>query len=84
MGWWYVYMVRCNDDSLYTGVATDVYRRVEEHNGKEKGAKYTRARQPVELVYKKRCRDRSSAQKQEASLKQLTRAEKENAIKNRI
>ncbi len=75
---WFVYMVRCSDDSLYTGVATDVERRVQEHNGvfKNKGAKYTKARRPVELVYKKRKKNRSYAQKEEAVLKALSRTEK--------
>lgn len=76
---WFVYMVRCNDESLYTGVTTDVERRVQEHNGvgkKSVGAKYTKARRPVVLVYKKRKKNRSYAQKEEAELKNLTREEK--------
>lgn len=75
---WYVYMVRCADDSLYTGVTTDVERRICEHNGefKNKGAKYTKARRPVVLVYKKRKKNRSYAQVEEAKLKNLTRDEK--------
>ena len=76
MAWWYVYMVQCNDSSLYSGVTTDVERRVMEHNTDTKGAKYTKARRPVRLVYQRRCRNRSSATKQEAALKQLTRAQK--------
>lgn len=76
---WFVYMVRCSDESLYTGVATDVERRVREHNGEGKnavGAKYTNARRPVVLVYKKRKKNRSYAQIEEAKLKNLTREEK--------
>lgn len=77
---WYVYMVRCADDSLYTGITTDLKRRVAEHNGegsgKDKGAKYTKARRPVALVYKKRCRDRSAAAVAEAALRTLSRQEK--------
>ena len=75
---WFVYMVRCSDDSLYTGVATDVERRVREHNGeyKNKGAKYTKGRCPVVLVYKKRKKNRSYAQIEESLLKQLTREQK--------
>lgn len=72
-------MVRCADDSLYTGVTTDVTRRVAEHNGEgmtSKGAKYTKARRPVVLVYQKRKRNRSYAQKEEALLKTLPRADK--------
>ncbi len=77
---WFVYMVRCSDDSLYTGVTTDVERRVKEHNGEGKnavGAKYTNARRPVVLVYKKRKKNRSYAQKEEAELKKLSREEKQ-------
>ena len=48
---WYVYVVRCRDDSLYTGITTELERRIEEHNHSPKGARYTRARRPVELVY---------------------------------
>jgi putative endonuclease len=73
---WFVYMLRCSDDTLYTGVTTDVARRLTEHNGRTKGAKYTKARQPVELVYSKKVKDRSSAQIKEAQLRRLTRAEK--------
>ncbi len=75
---WYVYMVRCCDDSLYTGVATDVQRRIKEHNGefKNKGAKYTKTRRPVALVYSKRKRNRSYAQIEEAKIKNLSRVEK--------
>lgn len=73
---WYVYMVRCNDGSLYTGVTTDVVRRVAEHNDPKKGAKYTKARQPVELVYSISAADRSAAQVEEARLKRLSRVEK--------
>lgn len=69
-------MVRCADDTLYSGITTDVKRRVEEHNSSDKAAKYTRARQPVELVYQKRCKDRSSAASKEAALKKLSRSEK--------
>ncbi len=73
---WYVYMVRCSDDSLYTGVTTDVKRRVEEHNSEKKAAKYTRARQPVELVFKIKAKDRSKAQMKEAQLKKMSREDK--------
>ncbi len=76
---WYVYIVRCSDDSLYTGVTTDIKRRVQEHNGegeKGTGAKYTKARRPVALVYSKRKKNRSYAQQEESKLKQLSREEK--------
>ncbi len=73
---YFVYMVRCSDDTLYTGIATDVQRRLEEHNNSPKGAKYTRVRRPVELVYTQELEDRSSACKREYEIKQLKREEK--------
>jgi len=71
-----VYMLRCSDDTLYSGVTTDLERRVQEHNGSKKGAKYTKARQPVELVYSQIVGDRSEAQIKEAQLRKLSRKEK--------
>lgn len=74
---WFVYMVRCADESLYTGVAKDVIRRVTEHNGKSrKAARYTRSRQPVTLVYQEEAETRSEACQREWAIKQLTRAQK--------
>jgi putative endonuclease len=80
MSQWYVYMLRCNDGTYYSGVTTDLVRRLKEHNGEGaagKGAKYTKARRPVRLAYSEATSDRSSAQKREHALRQLTRAEKE-------
>lgn len=75
---WRVYMVRCADGSLYTGVATDVARRVREHNHDDRrGAKYTRARRPVRLVYQEVCADRSAACRREAEIRRLGKAAKE-------
>jgi len=71
-----VYILRCVDKTLYTGVAKDVKKRIEEHNTHERGAKYTRARRPVELVYTKEYENRSEAQKEECRIKKLTRKEK--------
>lgn len=77
MSEWFVYMVRCADQSLYTGVATDVTRRVEEHNqSNQLGARYTRSRRPVELVYQELCESRSHACQREYALKQLNRRNK--------
>ena len=76
---WKVYMVRCCDGSLYTGITTDVPKRVAAHNS-GKGAKYTRSRKPVELVYAEDCGDHSSALKREAAIKALTRDKKLNMI----
>ncbi|WP_045856619.1 GIY-YIG nuclease family protein [Teredinibacter purpureus] len=73
---WYVYMVRCADLSLYTGVTTDVERRVKEHNGASKSARYTRARQPVVLVYQETASSRSDACKREAHIKTFSRKQK--------
>lgn len=69
--------MRCADGSLYTGVTTDVERRLRQHNDPKGGAKYTRARQPVALVYSEKCADRSTAQTKEAVLKKLSRQQKE-------
>lgn len=71
-----MYMVRCADDTLYTGVATNVIRRVKEHNDAKKGARYTRAKQPVALVYTERAASRSEALKREYAIKRLSRTEK--------
>ena len=72
---WYLYILRCKDDSLYTGITTDVEKRLEAHRA-GKGAKYTRGRGPLELVYSEECGDHSAALKREAEIKQLPREEK--------
>ena len=72
---WFVYVVRCRDGSLYTGVAVDVPARVSAHNA-GRGARYTRSRLPVRLVHTERKRSRSTAQSREAAIKALPRAEK--------
>lgn len=74
---WFVYILRCGDDSLYTGVTTDIARRLKQHETGKAGAKYTRARGPLTVVYKEPCASRSDAQVREASIKKLTRPEKE-------
>lgn len=74
---WHVYIVRCVDDTLYTGIATDVPRRVAEHNGAGRaGARYTRARRPVVLVYQESAAGRSEAARREYQIKQLPRRDK--------
>jgi putative endonuclease len=74
---WCVYMLRCADGSLYTGITTDVARRVAEHNGDSGlGARYTRSRRPVELVYVEAAAGRSAASHREAAIKQLDRTRK--------
>ncbi|KAF0192710.1 MAG: hypothetical protein FD165_480 [Gammaproteobacteria bacterium] len=79
-GGWHVYIVRCADGTLYTGIATDVARRVEEHNNNQLAAKYTRARRPVSLVFKQPCESRSDAARREAEIKQLSRIDKEALV----
>ena len=73
---WWVYIVECSDKSLYTGITTDTDRRVIEHNTSTKGAKYTRSRRPVSLIYKEQYENRSSASKREYEIKKLKRADK--------
>lgn len=75
-GPWYVYVIRASDDSLYTGITTDVQRRFKEHCGTEKGARYFRGRQPLEVVYRESHPDRGSALRREAGIKKLTRGQK--------
>ncbi len=80
---WFIYLLRCIDNSLYAGITTDIKRRVQQHNHCNKqGAKYTRVRRPVELAYLEKTTDRSSASQREYQLKQLTKAEKEQLVKN--
>ena len=79
----FIYIAECSDGSWYTGWTTDVSKRVETHNS-GKGAKYTRARLPVELVYTEEFDDKIEAQKREYAIKQLTRAEKESLIESSI
>ena len=76
---WYVYILRCCDGSLYTGITTDTARRVTEHNS-GKGAKYTRSRRPVELVYQEECEDHSQALRRELEIKALRRSDKMKLI----
>ncbi|MCX6793652.1 MAG: GIY-YIG nuclease family protein [Candidatus Gottesmanbacteria bacterium] len=78
---WYVYILRCADNTLYTGVTTDIQRRMGEHNRKQLGAKYTRAKRPVTLVYKEEAADRGSALKREWTIKKLSKQQKENLTK---
>ena len=77
---WYLYVVKCSDESLYAGITTNVKRRIEEHNGSSRGAKYTRSRRPVELVYYELHPDRSAAAKAEYTFKKLSRKKKLDII----
>ena len=73
---WYVYIVECIDNTLYTGITTDIDRRISEHNSSDRGAKYTKSRRPVELVYFEESENRSTASKRECAIKKLTRSDK--------
>lgn len=73
---WYVYLLSCRDGSLYCGMTRDLERRLGQHNRGRAGAKYTRARRPVSLVYAREFPDRASAARFEYQLKQLARAQK--------
>ena len=76
---WQVYMIRCSDDSLYTGISTDAARRLQQHAA-QRGARYFRARRPRELVYLESGHSRSSASRREALIKRLRRADKQALI----
>jgi predicted GIY-YIG superfamily endonuclease len=77
---WYVYMIRCADGSLYTGITKDLERRCRQHNDGT-ASRFTRCRRPVELVYQVRRRSQSTALKREAAIKALTRKQKEALLR---
>lgn len=80
---YFVYILRCSDDSLYTGITTDLERRLDEHNGNSKekiGAKYTAMRRPVTVVYTKEFKNRSLAAKEEYRIKKLHKKQKEELL----
>jgi putative endonuclease len=78
---WYVYILRCADGSLYTGITTDVHRRLQEHNSKDgSAARYTRSRQPVQLVYQESAASRSEATRREMEIKAMDRTTKESLV----
>ncbi len=74
---WLMYVVECADGSYYTGITTDMTRRLNEHNRTKRGAKYTRSRRPVRLIYFESHENRSEASRAEAAFKKLTRKKKE-------
>ena len=82
-GNWFVYIVRCSDGTLYTGITTDLTKRVIAHNSR-KGAKYTSTRTPVVLVWSAPSETRSTASKEEWRIKQLSRQEKLTLIDNPV
>jgi putative endonuclease len=73
---WQVYILQCADKTLYTGITVDLARRLQEHNSSKLGAKYTRARRPVKIVYSKKFPNRSAASIAESKIKKLSRKEK--------
>jgi len=77
---WYVYIVRCRDNSLYTGIALEVQQRIKKHNSGD-GAKYTRSRRPVKLVRKEKYATESLARKREAEIKAWPRLKKLNLVR---
>lgn len=76
---WYLYILSCGDGTLYTGITTDVEKRLKAHRS-GKGAKYTRGRSPLKLVYQEACGTHSQALRREWGVKKLTREEKEKLI----
>ena len=78
---WWVYLLQCNDQSLYVGITTDLKRRLQEHNGMTPGgARYTRSRRPVRLVWSEPSGSRSAAAQREAAIRKLSRIQKEQLI----
>ena len=77
---WFVYIVKCADNSYYTGVTTDLKRRLHEHNNSAKGAKYTRCRRPVTLDYHEPVDSRQNACKREYAIKQMTATQKKTLV----
>ena len=73
---YFVYILECSDKTLYTGISTDIERRLDEHNNSDKGAKYTKIRRPLKLVYSEKSENRSSASKREYEIKKLSREKK--------
>ena len=77
---WYVYILECSDKTFYTGITSDIRRRIKEHNSSPKGAKYTKGRGPVKLVYLRRKKNKTTASKEEYRIKNLTKKEKTEMI----
>ena len=77
---WFVYIVHCDDNSYYTGVTTDLKRRLHEHNNSSKGAKYTRCRRPVTLAYHEPVDSRKNACKREYAIKKMTATQKKTLV----
>jgi len=80
---YFVYIMRCRDKSLYTGITNNIKRRLKEHNSSRNGARYTSARRPVRCVYKESQPDISSAMKRERQIKKLPRKKKQQLIRSK-
>jgi putative endonuclease len=80
---WFLYILKCNDGSFYTGITKDIERRFKVHN-QGKAAKYTRARLPVELLYREKCKNRTAALVRECAVKALPRKKKEEIVKFKV
>lgn len=80
---YYVYILRCNDDTLYVGSTADITKRLHAHNNLKSGAHYTKIRRPVVLVYSEECSNYAEARKREGELKALSRVEKLDLIKKK-
>ncbi|MFA6523992.1 MAG: GIY-YIG nuclease family protein [Candidatus Paceibacterota bacterium] len=78
---YYLYIIKCADKTLYTGITTDLKRRIVEHNSTKLGAKYTSSRRPVKMVYSKKFKNRSTASREESRIKKLKRVDKLKLIK---
>lgn len=81
---WYVYILECSGQTLYTGITTDLKRRLEEHDSSTLGAKYTKGRRPLKMLYYRELPNKSEAQKEEYRIKKLTRQEKIDLIENKV
>jgi len=79
---WHVYMVRCSDGTLYTGIAKDLEKRIEAHNSGKDGARYTRSRRPVKLVYSEQAESKSAAASLEYQIKRLPRTKKKRMLED--
>jgi len=79
---WFVYILRCNDETFYTGITTNIDQRLDKHNNSPLGAKYTRGRRPVKIVYVEKQPSRSAATSREYTIKLLRRKQKIQLIEN--
>jgi putative endonuclease len=81
---YYLYILKCADKTLYTGITTDLKRRLVEHNNTKLGARYTYSRRPIKMVYSQKFKNRSSASKEEARIKKLKKHKKLELIKKSL